>query len=151
MTLLPYMVAMSIVGSVPPHVSAVTWAAAHRHGQDPVVLGAYLVSEHGDDWTPDPEACSSRGACGPFQLAALWADHFGYPREARANLWAAANMAAMLLEHSQARHERCGEGHDFRAHLKASPGGRDSIGWIVRGWKRYEVAIRAAMAAEGDA
>jgi hypothetical protein len=145
LTLIAYIYAMALVGAVPPHVSAATYAAALRHGQDPVVLGAYLVSEHGHDWTPTPERCSNRGACGPFQLVRMWPDHFGYPVEARANVWASANMAAMLLEHSQGSHKDCAGSHDWRAHLKAGTDGRDHIGWIVRGWMDYEERLRAAM------
>lgn len=37
MTILAYILALSTVGNVPPHVSASTYLAALRHDQDPVV------------------------------------------------------------------------------------------------------------------
>jgi hypothetical protein len=147
-TLLPYMLAMSLVGSVPPHVSAVTWAAAHRHGQDPATLGAYLISEHGHDWTPTPEQCGDSGrTCGPFSLSGTWPKAFGYRRSDRANAGYAADMAARLLEYSQGRHTEKGcIGHTWQAHVKSGPGGRHLAAGSVARWLDFERQLRASMA-----
>jgi hypothetical protein len=155
-TLLPYMLAMSLVGSVPPHVSAVTWAAAHRHGQDPATLGAYLISEHGHDWTPTPDQCGDSGrTCGPFSLSGTWPKAFGYRHADRANAAKAADMAAQLLQYSRESHEDCTWdhcdaagaylGHHWQAHVKSGPGGRHLAAWSVARWLDFEGQLRASM------
>lgn len=130
-----FVAALWISGSVPPDVSLATLSACERHGVDCVSLGAYLISEHGDDWTDEPEACSSRGACGPFQLAATWPIEYGYRLDDRADPWCAADMAARLVIYSQ---DRARKGVDWRAHLKCAPGHRRDCGWPVRSWLRRE-------------
>ena len=72
-----YAVAMDEVGMVPYAFSVGAYVAADSFGVDPVVLGAYMISEHGRDWTDDPTKCSSVGACGPDQLVSMWARPFG--------------------------------------------------------------------------
>jgi hypothetical protein len=151
MQLLAYILALQTLGSVPPHVSASTYLAAQRHDVDPVILGAYLVSEHDDDWTPTPEQCGDDGrTCGPFSLSALWAREFGYRARDRGHVWHAANMAAQLMLYSHERHHgRCQGAHDWRAHVKSGPGGRHLAAGSVREWKRWESRIRAEMVREG--
>jgi hypothetical protein len=148
--MITYILAMLTICAVPPEVSATSYLAAKRHGVDPITHGAYLCSEHGDDWTPRPGACSTRGACGPYQLSSLWPRHYGYRDEDRAHIWHAANMAAMVMVYSQESHQMCGDGHDWRAHLKASRKGRDGVGWIVRRWVRYEQRLREEVSDESD-
>ena len=133
------------VCAIPAPVTIATVDAAHSHGVDPVVMVGYLCSEHGDDWTPRPDACSDAGACGPFQLGRSWPLEFGYPMEARADMHASADMMARLVVYTQGRHNRCTGSHDWRAHLKAGPGGRDAenIAWSVRRWRGFEAEISA--------
>lgn len=149
MKLLAFVFAMYVVGSVPPSVSVHTWNGAHEQGADPFVLGSYLVSEHSDDWTEEPGACSSAGACGPFQLTRHWERAFDFPPGARLDADQAARIAAGVLVYSKNRHEKCDEGHDWRAHLKAGPGGRNNsnVRFSVRRWKSYERRLRALVRA----
>ena len=135
--------AMDDVGSVPYSFSIGAFVAADSYGVDPVVIGAYLISEHGDDWT-DNIRCSSAGACGPYQLVALWPRHFGYSIEDRDDPIRSAEIAAQLIHYSIERHtEKCGsQRHDWRAHLKSGSRGRNSVSGPVRRWKRYEDQLR---------
>lgn len=145
MKLIAFAVAMYVVGSVPPSVSVHTWNGAHEKGADPFFLGSYLISEHSDDWTDEPSACSSANACGPFQLTQHWERYFDFPPGARMNADQAARIAAGVLVYSEKRHEKCASDHDWRAHLKSGPGGRNNsnVRFAVRRWKRYEQQLRA--------
>lgn len=149
--MIAYIVAMHLVGAVPADVSVATYLAAIRHGVDPVELGSYLVSEHGDDWTDRPDACSSRGACGPFQLVALWPREFGYEAEARADVWASADIAAQVIAYTHGSHADCGTDadHTWRAHLKCSRRSRDSCRGPVRRWLEFERSLREVLDPEG--
>jgi len=138
-----FVAALYLVGSVPPDVSLATLAACERHNVDCVALGAYLVSEHGDDWTDEPSACSSKGACGPFQLSKLWPRHFGYAVDDRACPWASADMAAQLVAYSQERAIETRSPHDWRARMKCKPGQRHRCAGPVAGWRRTEQRICA--------
>ena len=140
--MLAFIVAMHVVGSVPADASIATWSAAQRHGVDPFELGAYLISEHGDDWTPDTDRCSHRGACGPFQLMPLWPGHFGYPLEARSDLDASADIAAQIIVYTKDRHADCWPHHEWQAHLKCSRASRSSCVRPVENWKRFECRLR---------
>lgn len=144
MTIIAYIIAMSALGQVPPSVSYATYAAAQRHHVDPVELGGYLISEHGDDWTPRPEQCSSAGACGPFQLSGTWPRAFGYRHAQRSEVLASADMAARMLAYTRHEsHPDCDKPHDYRAHIKASPKGRemDVITRAVARWVRWEFRL----------
>jgi hypothetical protein len=119
--------------AIPAGVSYEAIDAADRYGADPVVMLGYLCSEHGADWTDDPEACSHAGACGPYQLMPRWRRVFPGTD---------AEVTAQLLVYSEERHHtKCRDTrHDWRAHLKAGRAGRnlDHIRWSVQRWSGYE-------------
>ena len=143
--MISYIYALWIVGRVPAWHAVAAWVAASAHGVDPDVLGGYLISEHGDDWTQDETKCSGAGACGPWQLVERWCGWAGYARGCRTDTLEAADTAAQLVAYSKRRHAaKCGSSHDWRAHLKAGSGGRDRVGGSVRRWLRYEQEIKAA-------
>ena len=132
---------MWAIGRVPPLYSAAVLTACHATGADPYVLGSYLVSEHGEDWTDKPEACSGRGACGPFQLVWSWTSKWGYRSSDRNDPWLAAEIAARIMLYSEEKTAKEGRDWNWRARVKCSKVSRARCG-PVRGWLRYERRLR---------
>jgi len=120
------LVLLGLLGEgVPPELASATVSAAIRYEVDPATLGGYLLSEHADGGPFDSGRCSDAGACGPFQLAAMWGRRFDADREDPRE---AADATAQLIRYSIDRHRRkCrGSNHEWRAHLKCARADRDS-------------------------
>jgi hypothetical protein len=96
-------------GRVPLEHAVAAIAASSLAEVDCFVLGAYLVSEHGENWTRDPDRCSHRGACGPYQLVIHWPRKFGYRPVDRLDTWKSAEIAARMLGYYAARERKYGD------------------------------------------
>ena len=136
-------VAAALYGAgAPVDVALATPIGALSVGVDPVVLAGYVLSEHpGGRWS---SSCSDAGACGHFQLARLWERRYDddEPGDQRERAWTAAPIAAAVIAYSRERHEDCGDGHGWRAHMKCGTGSRDSCKWPVQRWRDEEASVR---------
>lgn len=109
-----------------PLVEASTEAAEQTGVADEHLL-SYLLSEHpGGRYSG---ACSDAGACGPFQLVALWEQHFELDRHDDAE---AALLFALVVDRAQQKH-----GQDWRASIKCAKASRDDCA-AAREWRRIE-------------
>ena len=137
---------------VPADLAAGTVVAAYRHDVAPEVLASYLLSEHADGGPYDSGRCSPAGACGPFQLAAMWGRRFEVDREDPIE---SADAAARLIRYARDRHRRkCrGRDHDWRAHLKCASADRDGAACArsVRVWIAVEDRLRGVDTAQKSA
>lgn len=132
------------VAEIPADYSVPAVVAAVRYGVEAETLLGYLAAEHGGDWSDDPEACSDRGACGPYSLTPLWPRTFGYSQDAVMDRWESAEIAARLVLYSRDRHRGCQDGHGWRAHLLCGPGSRGRCARPVARWEALEAAIVSA-------
>lgn len=146
-SLIVYMACMHGLGQVPYDVSLHTYLAAERRGVDRAEMGAYLITEHGKDWTERPDHCGDTdiietGTCGVYNLAPLWVRYCRpeAPLSVRFDIAASADIAACLFEYTLESHEDCSGPHDWRAHLKASPAARDEVKTVL--WLTYAHDIR---------
>lgn len=134
-----YVLQMSAVGDVPPAYSVHAYEAATAHGVDPYDLGSYLISEHRGSYSTDK--CSDAGACGLYQLTGGWVSYCEARPGARERPREAAHVAACVIAYSQESHDDCDGSHDWRAHMKCGPGGRDTCTGPVGRWQ----AVRERM------
>jgi hypothetical protein len=135
-----FSLALWIEGRVPIQYSIYCLRACTITGVDCVLLGSYLISEHGEDWTEDDQQCSSGKACGPFQLVRLWERHFEYPKDSRNDPILSAEIAGLLILRAIDKHGN--RDYNWRDTIKCNRSSRGSCGWPVYYWERVEKRIR---------
>lgn len=120
--------------NAPVDITLSAIAASLYHGEDPVVVVAYLCSEHrGGRWSG---ATSEAGARGPFQLSPLWARRFGYELgDLDHPVWS-ASIAVQTMLRARRKH-----GVDWRSTLKCTRRARSRCG-PVRSWRALEADLR---------
>jgi len=143
---------MWAVGRVPIEYSVPAFSACIRFEVDCETLGGYLISEHGNDWTDQPEKCSHRKACGPYQLVRHWPREFGYESEDRLCPWLSAEIMAQVILYSVEKTKKERSSFDWRARLKCSRKSRETCKFPVLKWRRLEdrLSLWSAVSASLD-